>query len=87
MQVVGSLVWTFAVALAATLAVAVISRLCGSKPKWGAMLGIAVGVTSAQAVNDQLSIASKWHPLVLGAGVGVCTLIAQLFSGNAERES
>jgi hypothetical protein len=86
MEFIESLTWTFVVALTTTFAVALIARLGGVKLQWTLMLGVAVGITAAQAINTVFAIPLKWHPLIAGASTGTCILVAQLLVGNLKRK-
>ncbi len=75
---------TFAVSLAATLAVALLARLSGAKPHWGRMLAIAIGITVGQAIQVKWSLSATTYPLALGVTVAACVLIAGLAGRNGE---
>ena len=87
MEFFESLAFTFAGALVTMFVVAIIQRFRGSKQNWGFMLGIAVGLTVAQAFNDLISVPPKWRPIVVAACVGACALASQIFSGSTKREA
>ena len=77
MELVKAIGTTFALALAATLAVALLARLGGAKANWRMMFGIALGLTLAKALQLWLSLTVVTYPLVLGASVAGCALLAQ----------
>ena len=74
---------TFAIGLAATLAVALLARLGGAKPNWRMMLGIALGLTLAKTLQLWFSLTAMTYPLVLGACVAGCALLVQSLGNTA----
>lgn len=78
---------TFLSALGVCLAVALIARLSGARPRWTLMLGIAAGVTLGEQINTRFMLATVWHPPVLGACVGVCSLLAQAIAARSVRKA
>lgn len=86
MRFTGDLVEIFLIALAATSAVAVLSRLSGSRPDKQRMFAIAIGLVVAQAIQLHWSLSTAICALIIGACVAVCVLVSFLF-GRAKSEA
>jgi len=86
MEFVANLAEIFAIALAATLAVVLLTRLSGSKPDWRRMFAIAIGLIVAQAIQLQWSLSTALYALTVGACVALCVLISWV-SARSKREA
>ena len=86
MEFVANLPEIFAIALVATVAVALLTRLSGSKPDKRRMFAIAIGLIVAQAIQLQWSLSTALYALTVGACVALCLLISR-FSARSRREA
>jgi hypothetical protein len=86
MEFVANLAEIFAIALAATVAVALLTRLSGSKPDKRRMFAIAIGLIVAQAIQLQWSLSTALYALTVGTCVASCLLISR-FSARSRREA
>lgn len=76
MEFAANLIEIFAIALAAAGAVALLTRLSGSKPNWHRLFAIAVGLVVAQAIQLRWSLSTAIYALIIGACVAVCTAVS-----------
>jgi hypothetical protein len=86
MKFAADIVEIFAIAVAATFAVALLARLSGSKPDWRRMFAIAIGLVVAQAIQLRWSLSMATYALVIGACVALCVLVS-LVLGRATSEA
>ena len=86
MEFVANLAEIVAIALAATVAVALLARLLGSKPDKRRMFAIAIGLIVAQAIQLQWSLSTALYAVIVGACVALCVLISR-FSARSRREA
>jgi len=84
LETIGS---TLAIALAATLAVALLARLGGAKPHWRMMIGISLGLALGKTLQLWLSLTDVTYPLVLGACVAGCALLIQSIGKTARSKA
>ena len=78
MSFVTNLVEIFAIALAATFVVALLTRLSGSRPDWRRMFAIAIGLVVAQAIQLHWSLSTALYAVTVGACVALCLLVSWL---------
>ena len=71
------------ISVAATIAVALLARLSGSKPNWRRMFAIAIGLVVAQAIQLHWSLSTAIYALVVGVCTAACVLLSLLFGRHA----
>jgi len=86
MDFAANLAEIFAIAAAATIAVALLTRLSGSKPDWRRMFAIAIGLVVAQAIQLRWSFSTAIYALTIGACVVLCVVISWAL-GRAKSEA
>ena len=75
MNFMANLTEIFAIALVAAVAVALLTRLSGSKPDWRRMFAIAIGLIVAQAIQLHWSLPTARYAVTVGACVALCPLV------------
>jgi len=67
--------FVFLSSLAAGLALMLFARLSGARFNPGATAGIVFGIPLAVAIIQGTGMEQRWHPLVFGLSVALCSIV------------